>query len=96
MFVNRFFALEKKMKIQVVGPGSINCTQLAENVACAAKELGIECQVEMVTGKNQIAHLGVTIPPALIIEGEVRSVGRVSSRGELRSLLNYLKKSLKI
>lgn len=82
------------MKIQVLGPGCVKCTQLAENAVGAAKELGIDCQVEKIHDMSQIAHFGVILSPALVIDGEVRSVGRVSSQEELRNLLQYLKKTI--
>ena len=49
------------MKIHILGPGCAKCTQLAETVTIAAKELGIDYELEKVTDFNQIISFGVMI-----------------------------------
>ncbi len=74
------------MKIQVLGPGCAKCTQLAENVATAARELGIEYEMQKVVDFNQIMSFGVMMTPALVVDGEVKCVGKVPSLTELKGM----------
>ena len=73
--------------IQVLGPGCPRCTKLAQAVQTAAQELGIEATVEKVTDMDQITGFGVMMTPALVIDGEVKLVGRVPSAEEIKKLL---------
>ena len=75
------------MKIHILGPGCAKCTQLAENVTAAAKELGIDCEMEKVSDFNQIMSFGVMMTPGLVINGEVKAVGRVPSQEEIKGML---------
>lgn len=75
------------MKIQILGPGCPNCRKLAENAASAARELGIDCELEKVTDIVEITRFGVMMTPGLVIDGEVKSVGKVLSPDEIRKLI---------
>lgn len=75
------------MKIHVLGPGCVKCTQLAETVATAAKELGIDYEMEKVTDFNRIMSFGVMMTPGLVVDGEVKAVGRVPSIDEVKNML---------
>ena len=81
------------MKIQILGPGCAKCTQLAENAAAAARELGIEYDLEYIHDWSQVMTSGVMITPGLVINGEMRSVGRVPSCQELENMLNFVNKT---
>ena len=73
--------------IQVLGPGCTRCTQLKENVQQAVDELGIEARVEKVDDINVIVGFGVMTTPALAIDGEVKVVGKLCSKDEIKQLL---------
>jgi len=75
------------MKIQVLGTGCYKCEKLADNVAKAASELNIDCEIEKITDLNQIMGFGVMLTPALAIEGEVKVVGKVPAVEDLKKLL---------
>lgn len=75
------------MKIHILGPGCAKCTKLAESVTIAAKELGIAIELEKVTDFNQIISFGVMSTPGLVVNGEVKSVGRIPSREEIKAML---------
>jgi small redox-active disulfide protein 2 len=75
-------------KIQILGTGCPKCKKLAENAEAAAKELGIEHQIEKVTAINEIMRFGVMMTPALAIDGKVKIVGKVASVEELKEILN--------
>jgi len=75
-------------KIQILGPGCPKCRKLAEHAEAAAKELGIEYEIEKVTDINQIIGFGVMVTPALVIDGQVKAVGKVLSSEQIRGYLS--------
>ena len=76
------------MKLQVVGPGCMNCKTLAKRTDAAAKELGLEYELEKVDDLKAIVSMGVMRTPALVIDGETKLVGRVPSVAELKEILS--------
>ena len=52
-----------------------------------AKQAGIEFEIEKVTDINKIMNYGVMMTPALAIDGQVKSVGKVLSPEEIKKLL---------
>lgn len=76
------------MKIQILGKGCASCEKLAENAEVAARELGIDYQLEKVTDLKEIMSHGVMLTPGLVVDGEVRSVGKVLSSEEIKELLH--------
>ena len=75
------------MKIQILGTGCAKCELLAEQAERAVSELGLDVKVEKVTGINEILDFGVMMTPALVIDGEVKIVGKVPSLQELKEML---------
>lgn len=73
--------------LQVLGPGCPKCQKLKENAEMAVKELGIEASVEKITDITQITGFGVMMTPALVVDGEVRVVGKVPSTEEIKHML---------
>jgi small redox-active disulfide protein 2 len=74
-------------KIQILGTGCAKCAKLTENAEKAAKEAGIEAEVEKVTDIKKIMEFGVMMTPGIAIDGEVRAVGKVLSVEEIKKLL---------
>ncbi len=74
-------------KIQVLGPGCPKCKQLLANVESAVKELGIQVQIEKIEKIQEIMKFGVMGTPALVIDGVVKSVGKVLKSEETKKLL---------
>jgi small redox-active disulfide protein 2 len=75
------------MIVHVLGPGCAKCNQLAEMVTAAAAELGVSCQLEKVSDFNKIMSFGVMMTPGLVVNGIVKSVGRVPSPNEIKEML---------
>jgi len=75
------------MKIQVLGTGCPKCRKLAEHAEAAAKELGLEYEIEKVSHLNEIMKFGVMLTPALAVDGEVKVVGKVPGVEEIKGLL---------
>jgi len=74
-------------KIQILGTGCPKCKKLAENAEAAAKELGVEYSLEKVTQINDIMKFGVMVTPALAIDGQVKTVGKVPKPDEIKKML---------
>jgi small redox-active disulfide protein 2 len=74
-------------KIQILGTGCPKCKALTQNAETAAKEMGIECQVEKVTDINEIMKFGVMMTPALVVDGQVKVVGKVLSPEQIKAML---------
>ena len=79
------------MKIQILGTGCPKCRKLAETAETAARESGIEYELEKVTDINEIMSFGVMITPALAVDGTVKLVGKVPSVEEIKALFNNIK-----
>jgi small redox-active disulfide protein 2 len=75
------------IKIQVFGMGCRNCHQLEANVKQAVAKRGITAEVCMVTDPVKIATAGIMMTPALAINGDVVTMGRVTSVQEILELL---------
>jgi small redox-active disulfide protein 2 len=75
------------VKIQILGTGCPNCVRLAENAEAAARELGLEYELEKVTDINDIMKFGVMMTPGLAVDGQVKSSGKVLSSEEIKPLL---------
>lgn len=73
--------------LQVLGPGCPNCEKLSQNVCEAARELELEFRFEKIKDMNVITGFGVMMTPALVVDGEVKSSGRVLSVEEIKKLL---------
>lgn len=74
-------------KIQILGTGCPKCKKLTENAEAAAKELGIEYEIEKVSEINDIIDFGVMMTPALAVDGEVKVVGKVPSVDEVKKII---------
>lgn len=74
-------------KIQVLGPGCPRCTQLAAAADLAAKQLGLEYEIEKVTDISEIVNLGVMMTPGLIVDGELKFQGKCPSVDELKEII---------
>ncbi len=74
-------------KIQILGTGCVKCMKLAENAEKAAKELGIEFEIQKVQDIKEIMNYGVMMTPGLAIDGQVRAVGKVLSVEDIKKLL---------
>jgi small redox-active disulfide protein 2 len=72
------------MEIKVLGPGCPRCQQTEKNVKEAVSESGVAANVEKVTDTMEIAKHGVFGTPAVVLDGEVKSVGKIPSKEEIK------------
>ena len=76
------------MKIQILGTGCPKCKALASNAEKAVKELGLNVEIEKVTGIEDILKFQVLMMPGLVIDSQVKAAGRVPSTEEIKVLLS--------
>jgi len=76
------------MEIKVLGPGCAKCHQAEKIVNEAVAETGVDATVEKVTDMMQIAGFGVFGTPAVVIDGEVKVVGKVPKKDEVKAWLS--------
>ncbi|MBM4148872.1 MAG: thioredoxin family protein [Lentisphaerae bacterium] len=74
-------------RIQVLGTGCPKCKTLTANAEAAVKALGIEATVEKVEKLVDIMKFGVMMTPALVVDGQVKSAGKVLSAEEIEKML---------
>ena len=72
------------MKIEILGMGCPKCKQLFENAQKAVQEVGIKAEILKVEDMDKITEYGVMMTPALVIDGEVKVAGKVSSSEEIK------------
>jgi small redox-active disulfide protein 2 len=75
------------MEIKILGPGCPKCTQTAKIVMETLAETGAVADVEKVTDVMRIAGYGVMLTPAVVVNGDVKSVGKIPSKEEVKSWL---------
>ena len=73
------------MEIKVLGPGCPKCKQTEQKVKDAVAETGVDATVEKVTDVMEIAGYGVFGTPSVVIDGEVKSVGKIPSKDEIKT-----------
>jgi len=76
------------MDIKVLGPGCPKCHQTEKIVKEALSEAGVEASVEKVTDVMKIAEYGVFGTPAVVVDGTVKSVGKIPSKEDVVSWLS--------
>jgi small redox-active disulfide protein 2 len=69
--------------IKVLGPGCPKCQQTEKVVKDAVSEAGVAADIEKVTDVMKIADYGVFGTPAVVIDGEVKSVGKIPKKEEV-------------
>jgi len=75
------------MEIRILGTGCPKCHKLEEETRNAAAEMGLDCNIEKVTQMQDIMSYGVMLTPALVVDGEVKVVGKVPAREDIKKLL---------
>lgn len=76
------------MKIEIFGTGCSNCEKLKNNAQRAVDELALTAEVVKVEDFEQIIRKKITKTPGLVIDGEIRSMGRVPKVEEIKEMLS--------
>ena len=77
----------KNMKIEILGMGCPKCKMLYDNAKKAVAEKGVQAEVTKVENMDKITEYGVMMTPALVIDGEVKSSGKIPSSEEIKHWL---------
>ena len=75
------------LTIKILGPGCHRCERLAAEMKNALAEFQLAASVEHVRDPGAISKYGFLSTPALIINGRIRSSGRVPSREKIKQWL---------
>ena len=75
------------MRIEILGPGCARCRATEEVVRKALAEVGVEAQIEHITDPVEFARRGVMLTPGVVIDGQVKSSGRVPRLEDVKSWL---------
>ena len=75
------------MKIEILGTGCPKCNELFSRVGEAVAKSGKFVQIEKVTDPMKIIEYGVTSTPALVVDGEVKSRGKLLTKEEISEFL---------
>lgn len=76
------------LKIQILGTGCPKCKKLTENAEKAMRELNTDYEIIKVADVDQIMRFGVMITPALAVNDEVKSAGRVLNVEEIKKIIS--------
>ena len=79
------------MKIEILGTGCLKCKKLTELANKAVMESGVNAEVVKVENIDEIISYGVMTTPALVIDGEVKSAGRIPSKDEIKKWIEEKK-----
>ena len=71
------------MEIKVLGPGCPKCQQTEKVVKEAVAEAGVTADIEKVTDLLKIAGYGVFGTPAVVVDGDVKSVGKIPKKEDV-------------
>jgi small redox-active disulfide protein 2 len=75
------------MQIKVLGPGCRKCHETEKLVREVVEETGSGATVEYIDDIAEIAKHGVFSTPAVVIDGQVKSVGKVPAKADIKKWL---------
>lgn len=75
------------MDIKVLGPGCSKCEKTVKLVNEVVQEAGIDAKVEKVTDMMKIAGYGVFGTPAVVVDGDVKCVGKIPKKEDVMAWL---------
>lgn len=76
------------MIIKICGPGCANCEKTRQIVEAAVAAKGVGAAIEKVKDFQEMAMMGVFSTPAVVINGQVKCVGRIPQQEEVEQWLD--------
>jgi len=76
------------MKIEVVGPGCFRCVETERNVNEALRQLGVDAEVTHIYDMGEIVKRRVMFTPAIIVDGQIKTWGKIPTVAEIKSILS--------
>jgi len=86
-FVTYIIRKESMMDIKILGTGCAKCQQTEKLVREVLDETGVVAQVEKVADIKSITKYGVMLTPAVVVDGEVKIVGKIPKKEDIKSWL---------
>ena len=80
------------MEIKVFGLGHVKSILSEEIIRNVLVEEGINAQLETVTGCKEIASYGIFLTPSVLINGEVKCIGRIPTKEEVKGWISKSRK----
>lgn len=74
-------------EVKVLGPGCTKCQEMMKRTEQAVSELGLDCTPVKVVDIQEIMKYGVMITPALVVDGEVKVMGKVPSLDDIKKMI---------
>lgn len=75
-------------KIEILGMGCPKCRTLYENAQAAVKAAGIQAEIVKVEDIEKITQYAVMMTPALVVDGVVKSSGKVASPDDIKKWIS--------
>jgi small redox-active disulfide protein 2 len=75
------------MEIKVCGPGCANCNKAENIVREAVADAGVDAQILKIIDFAEMAKIGVLSTPAIVINGQIKCVGKVPTKNEVSGWL---------
>jgi len=75
------------MEIKVCGPGCANCTKAENIIREAVADAGVAARILKISDFAEMAKLGVLSTPAIVINGQIKCVGKVPTKSEVLAWL---------
>jgi small redox-active disulfide protein 2 len=75
------------LEVAILGPGCYSCNKLEQDVMAVLSETGIQASLNHITDPGIMAQYGILPTPALIINGKVKSAGKVPSKSIIKKWL---------
>jgi len=72
------------MKIEILGTGCSKCKKTKEVVEKVLKNSDVKAEVIKVEDVEKILNYGIMVTPAVVVDGEVKIVGKVPDEKEVR------------
>jgi small redox-active disulfide protein 2 len=75
------------MDIKILGTGCAKCQQTEKLVREVVAETGADAQIDKVTDIKSIIQYGVMLTPAVVVDGEVKIVGKIPKKEDIKDWL---------
>jgi small redox-active disulfide protein 2 len=75
------------MDVKILGTGCPKCKKLYDVVQQAVEQSGVQANVSKVEKIDEIITYGVAVTPGLVIDGTVKSVGKIPDVNQIATWL---------
>ena len=76
------------MNIKILGTGCSKCEKLEKLAKQAAIELNVSATFEKIKQLDEILKYGIAFTPGLVINGDVKSAGKIPSLEQIKTWIN--------